>query len=265
MKKNILLLALAAATTLPLAAKPALFTNPAGTSLRENVTCTAGKLTGEEGALYSRQQIYSVSSFRKSNVATSAVAMTIDLTAASQVTEPTRLLTFESDHELGLMATPEGITGNWHGKPWGETVPYARLVNHPAALHRDGSHFISFTVVASGCKGAGWNGLGGTMGYDVNGDLLVNLPLLASADNKIFKSICVNPDFVKAVSVNADVSRNQTTVATEAATQAAKAERKFLKQRGEWLSPSEWVCTVIGMLVLLGGVSITCFRKGKWQ
>lgn len=265
MRRNLFLLALCATTALPLVAHTALFTNPGSTYMREQVTCAAGTLTGAEGALYSRQQIYSVSSFRKSNVATSAVAITVDLSAAAQVTEPTRLLTFDAEHELGLMLTQEGITGNWHGKPWGETVSYARLASHPAALHREGSHYITFTVVASGCQGAGWNGLGGMMGYDVNGDLLINLPLLASADNREFRSISVNLDFVKTVSVNPDVSRQHSAVASDAAAQAIKVESKFLKSRGEWMSPSEWVCSIIGFLVLIGGISIACFRKGKWQ
>ena len=264
MKKNILLLVLCAAVALPAMAKPALFTDPGSSYTRNNVTCTAGSLTGGEGALYSRQQIYSVTSFRKSNVATSAVAMTIDLTAAAQVTEPTKLLTFNSDHELGLMVTPEGITGNWHGKTWGETIPYAKLVNHSATLHRGGAHYISFTVVASGCKGAGWNGLGGMMGYDVNGELIVNLPLLASADNKEFRSIDANPAFVKTVSVNPEVSHSLPNVISQAAAQAAKVESKFLKSKGEWLSPKEWAYASILLLVILGGASITCFRKGRW-
>lgn len=263
MKRNLLLLALSAAP-LPLMANPALFIDPAANVTYEKVTCDAGKLTGELGDLYSRQQIYSVTSFRKSNVATTAVAMTIDLSAAAQVDEATKLLTFESTHELGLMATPEGITGNWHGQPWGETIPYSKLAAHPAALNRDGSHFISFTVVASGCQGAGWNGLGGIMGYDVNGDLIINLPLLASADNTAYKSITANLDFVKVISVSPKVSRSLTTVATDAAAQAAKVQRKFLKARGEWLTPAQWMLVSIGGLMILGGLSLCCFRKGKW-
>ena len=43
-----------------------------------------------------------------------------------------------------------------------------------------------------------------------------------------------------------------------------EVEYKFLKARGEWLSPTEWVFTGIGMLVIMGGISIGCFRKGKW-
>lgn len=264
MRKKFLLLALSAVVAFPLAANPALFVNPAGQAVFENVTCDAGRLTGEFGSLYSRQQIYSVSSFRKSNVATSAVAMTIDLSAAARTEEPTKVLTFESTHELGLMATPEGITGNWHGQPWGETIPYGKLAGHPASFSRDGAQLITFTIVASGCQGAGWNGLGGIMGYDVNGELIINLPLLASADNKEYKSITVNPGIVKAVSVTPEVSRNLTTVASSAATQAAKLERKFLKARGEWLSPSQWMGVSIGGLLIIGALSLCCFRKGKW-
>jgi hypothetical protein len=50
----------------------------------------------------------------------------------------------------------------------------------------------------------------------------------------------------------------------QAAAQAARAQRKFLKKRGEWLSPTEWVFTGIGILVLLGSISVACIRKGKW-
>lgn len=265
MRKKLFLLALFATTILPSGAKPALFIDPAGKVTTENVTCDAGTLTGDLGALYSRLPIYSVSSFRKSNVATSAVAMTVDLTAASQVTTDTKLLTFQSTHELGLMATPDGITGNWHGQPWGETIPYSKLITYPAALHRGDYHYITFTVVASGCQGAGWNGIGGIMGYDVNGELIISLPRLASADNKEFKSICINTDLVKTVSVNPEVSQSLSTVASNAARQAAKVERKFLKARGEWLSPTQWVAVSIGGLILLGIISLCCFRKGKWQ
>ena len=264
MKKSLFLLA-----TLMLTLQPghatALFTNPAGTYERESVTCNAGTFTGEHGALYSRQAIYNIAHFRKAKAATTAVAMTVDLSAAAKVTEPTRLHTFSSNHELGLMATPEGITGNWHGHPWGDTVSYAKLANLPSAINRDGVAYITFTVVASGCCGSGWNGIGGIMGYDTNGDLIINLPLLASAENKDFSSITANLDLAKVISINPKVSRNTAEVASDAATQARKAERKFLKSRGEWLSPTEWVFTSIGFLVLLGGISIACFRKGKWS
>lgn len=265
MKKKLFLLALCATTVLPTAAKSALFTDPCSKATYNNITCDAGTITGDYGALYSRLPIYSVSSFRKSNVATSAVAMTIDLTTASQVTTETKLLTFEATHELGLMATPDGITGNWHGRPWGETIPYSKLITYPAALHRGDHHYITFTVVASGCQGAGWNGIGGIMGYDVNGELIISLHRLASADNKEFKSISINTDLVKTVSVNPKVSQSLASVASNAARQAAKVERKFLKTRGELLSPTQWLAVSIGGLLLLGAISLCCFRKGKWQ
>lgn len=265
MRKKLFLLALFATAALPMEAKPALFTDPCSKATYSDITCDAGTLTGDYGALYSRLLIYSPSSFRKANVATTAVAMTVDLSAASQVTSETKLLTFEATHELGLMATPEGITGNWHGRPWGETIPYGKLMTYPAALHRGDHHYITFTVVASGCQGAGWNGIGGIMGYDVNGDLIISLPRLASADNKEFKSISINTDLVKTVSVNPDVSQSLSTVASNAARQAAKVERKFLKTRGELLSPTQWLAVSIGGLLLLGGISLCCFRKGKWQ
>ncbi len=264
MKKSLFLLA-AMLLSLQPGHATALFTNPAGNYVRESVTCDAGTLTGEHGALYSRQAIYNIAHFRKARAATTAVAMTVDLSTAAKVTEPTKLLTFSSDHELGLMATPEGITGNWHGQPWGETVSYGKLANLPSAISRNGSAYITFTVVASGCCGSGWNGIGGIMGYDTNGDLIINLPLLASAENKDFTSIAANLDMVKIISVNPKVSTITAEVASDAAAQARKAEYKFLKSRGEWLSPSEWVFTCIGFLVLLAGVSIACFRKGKWQ
>ena len=263
MKKSLFLLA-AMLLSLQPGHATALFTNPAGNYERESVTCNAGTLTGEHGALYSRHSIYNISHFRKAKAATTAVAMTVDLSAAAKVTEPTKLLTFSSDHELGLMATPEGITGNWHGQTWGETVPYGKLANLPSALSRNGSAYFTFTVVASGCCGSGWNGIGGIMGYDTNGGLIINLPLLASAENKDYSSITANLDLVKIISVDPKVSTNPAEVASDAAAQARKAEYKFLKARGEWLSPSEWVFTCIGFLVLLGGVSITCFRKGNW-
>ena len=265
MRKKLFLLALCATTALSTEARPALFTDPCSQSTRENVTCDAGTLTGDLGTLYSRLPIYSVSSFRKSNVATSAVAMTVDLNAASQVTTNTKLLTFESTHELGLIVTPEGITGNWHGQPWGETIPYSKLMDSPTALQRGGHHYITFTVVASGCQGSGWNGIGGIMGYDVNGELIISLPRLASADNKEFRSISINTDLVKTVSVTPKVSQSLATVASNAARQAAKVERKFLKTRGEWLSPTQWVAVSIGGLILLSIISLCCFRKGKWQ
>lgn len=264
MKKNLLLLALGLLTAAPSLSATALFTNPAETKTREGVTCTAGSLTGSYGSLYSRQSIYNVSHFRKSDAATAAIGVIIDLTAASKVTQPTPLLTISSNHELGLMATPGGITGNWHGKPWGETIPYGKLATHPAAIHRDGNAYISLTIVASGCCGAGWNGIGGIMGYDVNGTLAINLPLLASAENRDFASISANTDFIKCLSVTPDVSRVPSEIASRAAAQASKVQRKFLKARGEWLSPTEWVFAGIGLLVLLGGISISCFRKGKW-
>ena len=264
MKKSLFLLA-AMLLSLQPGHATALFTNPAGNYEREAVTCNAGTLTGEHGALYSRHSIYNISHFRKAKAATTAVAMTVDLSAAAKVTEPTKLLTFSSDHELGLMATPEGITGNWHGQTWGETVPYGKLANLTSALSRNGSAYITFTVVASGCCGSGWNGIGGIMGYDVNGDQIINLPLLASAENKDFKRISVNTGLVKAVSVSPNVSQSMATIASAAANQAAKVERKFLKTRGEWLSPTQWVAVSIGGLILLSIVSLCCFRKGKWQ
>lgn len=264
MKKTLCMLALGLLVTTPAPAAPALFTAPAETNVRENVTCSAGTLTGAHGFLYSRQSIYNISHFRKSNAATTAIAITVDISAAAKVTEPTKLLTIDSTHELGLMATPEGITGNWHGSPWGETVSYARLANHPAAFHRNGTSYISFTVVASGCCGSGWNGIGGIMGYDINGDLLINLPLLASAENRDFKSISANLDMVKIISVDPDVSKNISEVAVKAAHQAAKAERKYLKSQGEILSPAQWTCAGIITLLLLAALSIFSFRKGKW-
>lgn len=264
MRKQLFTLVLGLLVSLPAISATALFTNPAGNSVRENVSCTNGKLTGDFGALYSRQPIYNVSHFRKSDVATAAVAVTIDLSAASKVDKPTRILTVESRHELGLMATPHGITGNWHGKPWGEPIPYCKLANHPASFTRGGTTYISLTLVFSGCQGAGWNGLGGIMGYDVNGSLAISYPLLASAENRHFSAINANLDLVRIVSVTPDVSRNSAQVATQAAAQAAKAQRKYLRARGELLSPSEWVFTGIGILVLLGGFSIAAIRKGKW-
>lgn len=265
MRKNFLLLALFATAALTPAKGVALFVDPVPAQTYENVTCEAGKMTGDFGALYSRLPIYNLYSIRKSNVATASVAMTIDLSAAVKVTENTKLLTFDSVHELGLIATPDGITGNWHGKPWGETIPYGKLATHPAAFSRNNTVYISFTVVASGCQGSGWNGLGGIMGYDVNGDLLINLPLLASAENKDFKSITANPDLVKSVSVTPLVTPNLTVVAENAAAQAAKIERKFLKKNGEWLSPTQWVVISIISLIVLGLASLVCFRRGKWN
>ena len=264
MKKTLLLFTIGLAALSTASAKPALFTNPTATTVRENVTCSAGTLTGKHGSLYSRMPIYNISHFRKSNAATAAIAMTIDLTAAAKVTQPTKLLTIDSTHELGLMVTPEGITGNWHGSPWGETISYGSLSTHPAAFVRNGSVYISFTVVASGCCGSGWNGIGGIMGYDVNGDLILSFPLLASAENKDFKSISANLDYVKIISVDPAVSRDNARITENAARQAAKAERKYLKTRGEWLSPTQWVGVGIFTLLILGGLSICSFRKGRW-
>lgn len=263
MKKTLLLLALGLLTSIPSSAT-ALFTNPAETKVRENVTCTAGTLTGERGALYGHHTIYNTYHFRKAKAATAAVAVTIDLSAASKVTEATKLLTIDSTHELGLMATTEGITGNWHGQTWGETIPYAKLAAHPAAFRRAGSTYISFTSVFSGCAGSGWNGIGGIMGYDINGELIINLPLLASADNRHFNSISANLDLVKIISVNPDVSKDIAEVAKSAGKQTAKLERKFLKERGELLSPTQWVFSGIGLLMLLAAVSVFCFRRGRW-
>ena len=264
MRRNLLLSALFLCTSLPVLSAPALFTDPLKSKTRENVTCTAGTLTGDYGALYSRQAIYNVSHFRKSNAATAAVGMAIDLSAAAKVTEPTKLLTFDSTHELGLMITPEGITGNWHGAPWGETIPYGKLANHPASFSRGGNAYITLTVVASGCSGAGWNGIGGIMGYDVNGDLAISLPRLASAENKDFKAIHANTDFVKCLSVTPDVSRTYADVAPKAAAQAAKTQRKYLKARGEILSPTQWTGLSILLLLGIGALSIFRLRKGKW-
>ena len=264
MRKNLFMLALGLITAIPATSATALFTDPGSTCVRENVTCTNGRLTGEFGTLYTRLPIYNVLHFRKSNAATAAVAVTIDLTAASKVEQPTKILTVASNHELGLMATPNGITGNWHGKPWGEAIPYGKLCTHPASFTRDGSTYMTFTVVFSGCQGAGWNGIGGVMGYDVNGSLIISYPLLASADNKDFSAIEANLDLVKIISVTPDINRNTANLPTQAAAQAAKAQRKFLKARGELLSPTEWVFTGIGILVLLGGLSVAAIRKGKW-
>lgn len=264
MRKNLLLLAVCMLGVLPISAKMSLFVDPSVNKISNNVTCTEGSLTGAHGHLYTRHAIYNVSHFRKSNAATTAVGVTIDLTAASKVIKPTRLLTFESTHELGLIATPEGITGNWHGTPWGETVSFAKLANHPAAFRRDGSAYITLTIVASGCSGAGWNGIGGIMGYDINGDLVINLPRLASAENKHFKAINANLKMVKSLSLNPDVSRTYSEVAPQAAAQASKTQRKFLKARGEWLTPTQWVGTGIISLLFLGAISIFSLRKGKW-
>lgn len=265
MRKNLILLAAACTLSiLPVSAQLALFVNPAETNTYEKVTCSAGSLTGNYGSLYTRHAIYNVSHFRKSNAATTAVGFTIDLSAAAKVTEPTKLITFNSSHELGLIATPEGITGNWHGAPWGETVSYGKLASHPAAFHRNGNSYITLTIVASGCSGAGWNGIGGIMGYDVNGDLVINLPRLASAENKNFTSICANLEFIKILSLNPNVSRTYSEVAPRAAAQAAKTQRKFLKARGELLSPTQWVTVGIISLLFLGAFSIFSLRRGKW-
>ncbi len=264
MRKSLLLLAACGLGILPVSAKMALFVDPAKNQICENVCCNSGTLTGSHGDLYTRHAIYNVSHFRKANAATTAVGITIDLSAAAKVKEPTKLLTFDSTHELGLIATPEGITGNWHGNTWGETVPYGKLASHPAAFHRDGTSYITLTIVASGCSGAGWNGIGGMMGYDVNGDLAINLPRLASAENKHFNAISVNLDLVKALTLSPDVSRTYSEVAPAAAAQAAKTQRKYLKMRGEWLSPTQWVGIGITGLLLLGAFSIFSLRRGKW-
>lgn len=265
MRKTLLLLATCLLTALPAVSAAALFINPAESQVHQGITCAEGKLTGAQGVLYSRLPIYNISHFRKSNVATSAIAVTIDLSAASKVERPTRMLTFESKHELGLMATPAGITGNWHGAPWGESVSYAKLANHPAAFTRDGSSYITLTVVASGCCGAGWNGIGGIMGYDVNGELTLSYPLLASAENKEFKSISANLDFIKIISASPAVSQNTAHVALDAGAQATRTQRKYLKYRGEWLSPTAWTMVGIGGLLIVGIISIAAFRKGRWQ
>ncbi len=264
MRNRLLFMSALSLAAIPSLAGTAIFTDPAGTHTRENITCEAGKLTGSRSALYSRQPIYNVSHFRKANAATAAIAITLDINAAAHVTEPTRLLTVDSDHELGLMVTPDGITGNWHGNTWGETIPYSKLAEHPAAFVRNGISYITLTVVFSGCSGAGWNGIGGVMGYDINGDLVINLPRLASAENKDFNSISANLDMVRAISATPDVSRNYAEIAPEAAAQAAKLERKFLKGRGEWLTPTQWTSLGILGFIVLAGVSISCFRKGKW-
>lgn len=264
MRKNLFILATCLCAAMQAHASTAIFDEPTGNTAYENICCNAGSITGQYGTLYSRLPIYNISHFRKANAASSAVAITVDLSSAAKVTEPTKLLTVSSTHEIGLMATPAGITGNWHGEPWGETIPYAKLANHPSAFCRDASSYISFTVVVSGCCGSGWNGVGGVMAYDVNGDLLINLPLLASAENTDFSAITANLDMVKCISVSPDVSRNTADIASKAAYQASRTERKYLRTRGEWLSPAQWVSVGIGVLLLLGGISITCFRKGKW-
>ncbi len=264
MKKNLFILATGILAIMPIQAKTTIFDKPANTTVLENISCEAGTIKGKFGTMYTRMPIYNVSHFRKANAATAAIAVTVDISSSAKVTEPTKLLTIDSTHELGLIATPTGITGNWHGEPWGVTVPYEKLGTHPAAFRRNGSSYISFTVVVSGCCGSGWNGVGGVMGYDVNGDLIINLPLLASAENKDFKSITANLDLVKAVSVSSDVSSSTAQIAAQAARQAAKIERKYLRARGEWMSPAQWVTGGIIGMVLLGGISIACFRKEKW-
>ena len=264
MKKHLFLLAACLFSLLPTSSATALFTKASEFKVREGVTCTEGRLTGAAETLYSRLPIYNVSHFRKANVASSAVAVTIDLTAAASVTRPSPLLSFEGVHELGIMATPEGIRGNWHGRPWGETLPYEKLTSNPAVFTRKGSSYITLTIVASGCRGAGWNGIGGIMGYDVNGSLAVSYPLLASADNKEFSAITANTELVKSISVSPRVSRNAAMVAQQAAQQAQHLQRKHLKTRGEWLSPTQWLFVGIGAFVLIGTLSIGCFRKGKW-
>ena len=69
MRRNLFLSTLFLFAALPALTAPALFTNPQDSKTRENVTCTAGTLTGDYGSLYSRQAIYNVSHFRKSNAA----------------------------------------------------------------------------------------------------------------------------------------------------------------------------------------------------
>lgn len=265
MKKNLFILASCLLSIIPTQGKTAIFDKPVNTVRLDNICCEAGTVTGNYGTLYSRLPIYNISHFRKANAATSAIAITVDLSAAARVDSPTKLLTIDSTHELGLMATPAGITGNWHGSPWGDPISYEKLSTHPATFRRDGVNYISFTVVASGCCGSGWNGIGGIMGYDINGSLIINYPLLASAENRDFKSITANLDIVKSISISPDVSQSSSQIAEKAAKQARKIERKFLKARGEWLSPTAWVFTGIGLLTLLSGISIVCFRKGKWS
>lgn len=264
MKKSLIILATCLLSIIPVQGKTAIFDKPANTIQLDNICCDAGTITGNYGTLYSRLPIYNIAHFRKANAATTAIAVTVDLSAAAKVDVPTKLLTIDSTHELGIMATPDGITGNWHGSPWGDSVSYTALAAHPATFRRDGVTYISFTVVVSGCCGSGWNGIGGIMGYDTNGDLIINYPLLASAENKDFKSISANLDIVKSISISPDVSRSTAQISTDAAKQARKIERKFLKTRGEWLSPTAWVFTGIGLMALLAGISIICFRKGKW-
>ena len=249
------MLAVCLFAAIPASSATALFTDSTETKVREGVTCTAGTLTGDYGKLYTRLPIYNVSHFRKANAATAAVAITIDLTAASKVDKPTHLLSFESNHELGIMATPGGISGNWHGRPWGEIIPYGKLATHPAAFSRNGSTYITLTVVASGCRGAGWNGVGGITGYDINGAIAVNYPL---------RAISTKTDLVKSISVSPDVNRNPAIIATAAGEQAARVQRKYLKSQGEWLPPAQWMFIIIGTLVLVATLSIGCFRKGKW-
>ena len=69
---------------------------------------------------------------------------------------------------------------------------------------------------------------------------------------------------MKSISVTPDVNRNPAVIATAAGEQAAKIQRKYLKSCGEWLSPTQWMFIIIGTLVLIGTLSIGCFRKGKW-
>ena len=57
MRKKLFLLALFATAALPMGAKPALFTEPCSKATFGNVTCDAGTLTGDYGALYSRLPI----------------------------------------------------------------------------------------------------------------------------------------------------------------------------------------------------------------
>jgi CRP-like cAMP-binding protein len=95
MKKSLIILATCLLSIIPVQGKTAIFDKPANTVQLDNICCDAGTITGNYGTLYSRLPIYNIAHFRKANAATTAIAVTVDLSAAAKVDVPTKLLTID--------------------------------------------------------------------------------------------------------------------------------------------------------------------------
>lgn len=144
-------------------------------------------------------------------LAVGSYAVMLDLDALESVTEPTKLFTvYGNAVELGLMATPEGITGNWKGQVWkNDGVVSSHALSEQAATLRIGKRdCLPLLIVSNGGKDV-VEGPNGFSMMDKDGELLLNFSRLCTALNESFKRVEFNPDLVKYVEIFPRVMSNK--------------------------------------------------------